>query len=536
VEATSTELKPGDVIDDYEIQEVIGRGNMSEIYRARQIKLDRDVAIKILGGKTEYDPDMKELAEQEARVIARLNHPNIISVIDCGVIDNCYYMVMEYLYGTDFQQVLDSNLKTLEENLRVVAEALKGLAYAHNNNVIHRDIKPANILISTDGRVKLADFGIAVVAESSSDANETDGLIVGTPAYMAPEQWLEGASCNSRTDIYSIGVLLYKVLTSQHPNSNPLPPSSINEKAPPLFDNLVLRCLEKDPTQRYQSAAEVRDNLLSYLNDLQPQPSNTSKVFRAGVSKLIGNCAYLETLSQSLHGSAYLVKNRADNSLYVIKKMVKQTQGVREAQMLAVHNHPHILDILGAGTDGENGIIVSEYAPGGSLADRLVQSYSMSEALRLLKQIASALCFAHEHDVLHGNLRPSNILFDNNSNVKVADFALPMHYGKKRKNWYCAPEEQNSPVADIYSVGIMLHQMLTRRLPVIDKHGDPNWIVRSRDHRFTLLNIVSQMSERNQVLRPPSFRSILDQIASFEKYSARKRATESSLQTESLKV
>jgi len=507
-------LEPGVVIGEYQISELIGRGAIAEVYRACQMKLDRDVAIKIVPPHEDWDSEIVDLFEQEAKTIARLNHPNIVQVIDCGRHEKLYYFVMEYVDGTDFSVILKEKLYDLPQRIDVVVQVIKALIYAHNNGIIHRDIKPANLLISSDGHVKVADFGIALKTDNNQIPLSESGKILGTPLYMAPEQLQSSDKIDYRADIYSVGMILYEALTSKRPGSDPPPPSAICSEAPPEFDSIVQKCLTVNPDDRYRSAVELKDELLAAINvafkrDHHPISDNTS---RRASSCLLDKYTHLDTLRESPFGATYLVKNSKNDKLYIIKKLCRDISGIREARILSGLNHPNLIRIFGAGKDAEKGILITEYIQGGSLADRLIKPYPVRQALDIFKQVSNGLSYAHKNGILHGNLRPSNILFDEYNKIKLTDFALPEHYAKRKSNWYGAPERQKSTAFDIYSIGVMLYQLLTTRIPDIRAGGDLAWKSRSHDGRFSLLNIMSQMLERDPKKRPSSFDTILQQI------------------------
>jgi serine/threonine protein kinase len=511
-------IEPGTILSDYQIAERIGEGAIAEIYRARQIKLDRDVAIKVLKYQEDWDPETVKLLEHEAKTIARLNHPNIVQVIDCGTYKDLYYFVMEYVDGTDFKYIMKEGLYDLSQKLDAIVQTLKALEYAHNNGIVHRDIKPANLLISSEGHLKVADFGIAIVGDKSDQTDTDTTSPMGTPAYMAPEQWKCQGPVDKRADLYSVGVMLYEVLTSKRPSESPPAPSEISSNAPAEFDRIVLKCLEVDPTKRYQSAAEVKNQLLAastglaYTEDISMTGGVRNAKRKAGLS-LSDKYTHLDTLHESPFGATYLVKNTKNDTLYIVKVLCRDVAGIKEANVIAQLRHPNLIRIYGAGSDKERGIVISEYAQGGSLADRLVRVYQVDEALEIFKQIASGLSYAHRNGIIHGNLRPSNVLFDSNDRVKLADFALPEHYLRKRSNWYGAPEREKSVAYDIYSTGVLFYQLLTGRIPDIRSGGDLAWKSKSRDGRFSLLNVISQMLERDPARRPPSFEAILNHIS-----------------------
>ncbi len=509
-------LEPGTTVDQYEVSQRIGEGACSEIYRARQVRLERDVAIKILKRSDEWDPDVLELLEEEAKTMARLNHPNIVNVIDCGKYEQTYYVVMEFVDGKTFKDVLADGSYSLSEQLDVILQVLKALEYAHNNGVVHRDVKPANILISNDGFVKLVDFGIAL---STSKSCETDSdIILGTPAYMAPEQFRPGNKVDWSADMYAVGVILYEIISGGgRPDVDPAHICESKPEIPRSLGDMIMSCLREKPADRLQSATELKNELLSFISREDTKKTrNISGPIKLD-QDLVKNCAFLETLKESPFGATYLVKNRNDGSLYVIKKMLRTIDGIRESRELAGLNHPNVLKIYGAGATKSTGVIISEYAQGGPLSNRLARAYSIQDSLEIFKQIAAGLKCAHDNGIVHGNLRPSNIMFDRNGKVKVCDFALPEHYMRKRDNWYAAPESEKSFSSDIYASAVILHQLLTTRLPHLNSVGELGWIASSADKRFALLNLLSEMLERNPANRPKSFGEVLQKVEVFEK-------------------
>jgi serine/threonine protein kinase len=242
-----------------EILEVIGQGGMGVVYRARQRKLDRVVALKVLSRDAAKDPAFSERFNREARALARLNHPNIVTVHDFGEADGWFYLVMEYVDGADLRRVLQQGRLSPEEALRIVPVVCDALQYAHANGVVHRDIKPGNILMDRESRVKIADFGIAKLAgQTSADVTLTQSKqSMGTPHYMAPEQVESPLTVDHRADIYSLGVVFYEMLTGELPLGRFAPPSR-RVQVDVRLDDVVLRALEKEPDRRYQQVGEVK--------------------------------------------------------------------------------------------------------------------------------------------------------------------------------------------------------------------------------------------------------------------------------------
>jgi tRNA A-37 threonylcarbamoyl transferase component Bud32 len=245
-----------------EILELLGQGGMGAVYKARQVKLDRLVALKILPSAASRDPAFAERFMREARALARLTHPNIVAIHEFGEAGNLFYFVMEYVDGVNLRQVFQSGRLQPSEALRLVPQICDALQFAHDEGIVHRDIKPENILLDKKGRVKIADFGLAKLLGAAPASFLLTGSrqIMGTPHYMAPEQMERPQAVDSRADIYSLGVVFYEMLTGELPLGRFALPS---EKAPVdgRIDDIVLRALEKEPERRYQRVSEVRTDM-----------------------------------------------------------------------------------------------------------------------------------------------------------------------------------------------------------------------------------------------------------------------------------
>ncbi|MGA0874286.1 MAG: Stk1 family PASTA domain-containing Ser/Thr kinase [Ilumatobacteraceae bacterium] len=271
------------VNDRYEIGKRIGRGGMAEIFQARDILLDRPVAMKVLFPEFATDPAFVERFRREAQAAANLNHPNIVAVYDWGKLNNTYYIAMEYVNGRTLADILkQSGTLTPMQVCDVMSEVASALISAHQNGVIHRDIKPGNILVSTTGQVKVADFGIARALGAGVEQGLTQtGAVMGTATYFSPEQ-AQGASTDQRSDIYSLGVVMYEMLSGVPPftgeNAVAIAYKQVHERAMPLDQRLtsappevaaiVAKCMEKSPDDRYSSAEEVRDELRRFVEGM----------------------------------------------------------------------------------------------------------------------------------------------------------------------------------------------------------------------------------------------------------------------------
>jgi len=264
-----------------DILEMIGIGGMGVVYKARQPNLDRIVALKILSPDAGADPAFSKRFAQEARSLARLNHPNIVSVYDFGLAGPYYYFVMEYVDGVNLREMTDARKLEPREALAIIPKICDALQYAHDEGVVHRDIKPENILVDKKGRVKIADFGIAkILAQNSGPTTRLTGpqSVMGTPHYMAPEQFERPLEVDHRADIYSLGVVLYEMLTGELPLGRFAPPSKKVEIDVRL-DEVVLRTLENKPDLRYQRASDLKTELENITGIFEKLPYNIQQAF-----------------------------------------------------------------------------------------------------------------------------------------------------------------------------------------------------------------------------------------------------------------
>jgi tRNA A-37 threonylcarbamoyl transferase component Bud32 len=242
-----------------EILELLGQGGMGAVYKARQPKLDRLVAVKILPPEWGKDPAFAERFAREAKALARLTHPHIVAVHDFGETDGLFYLIMEYVDGANLRHILQEGRMKPMEALAVIPQICDALQYAHEEGVVHRDIKPENILLDSKGRVKIADFGLAKLLNRPRAAFTLTGSqqVMGTLDYMAPEQRLRPQEVDHRADIYSLGVVFYEMLTGELPLGRFEPPSQ-KVKIDARLDEVVFRALEREPARRYQRASEVK--------------------------------------------------------------------------------------------------------------------------------------------------------------------------------------------------------------------------------------------------------------------------------------
>src|SRR5436190_9177603 len=247
----------------YQVESFLGQGGMGAVYRGLQLPLKRPVAIKILqkqGEKGDYD--FEERFKREAYAMASLTHPNIVQVYDCGDAGESFLFIsMELVQGGDLSDALKAGQVTPETALKLIPQICDGLQAAHERGIVHRDIKPANIFLTKDGRAKVADFGLAKKFDANNTMLTKTGLGMGTPDYAAPEQFENLPDIDHRADIYSLGVMFYQLLTGRLPRGAWKAPS-VRVAVDPRLDDVVLKAMESDRAERYQSAAEMKADIL----------------------------------------------------------------------------------------------------------------------------------------------------------------------------------------------------------------------------------------------------------------------------------
>jgi beta-lactam-binding protein with PASTA domain/tRNA A-37 threonylcarbamoyl transferase component Bud32 len=266
--------------DRYAVMEKVGSGGMAEVYRARDQLLGREVALKVLSRRLSSDRSFVERFRREAQAAANLNHPNIVSLYDYGAEDGNYYIVMEFIEGRSLEETIHAGRVMPERAAEIAAEVARALERAHLAGLVHRDIKPANVMITEAGAVKVTDFGIVRALAGNGEQTVTQtGMVIGTAAYLSPEQ-AQGHPVDGRSDVYSLGVVLFEMLTGETPFSgesplsvaykhvreNPVPPSALNPDLPDALDAIVMKALAKNPDNRYSSALEMREDLERYLS------------------------------------------------------------------------------------------------------------------------------------------------------------------------------------------------------------------------------------------------------------------------------
>ena len=288
----------------YELNHLIARGGMAEVYRARDRLLDRPVALKVLFSELSVDRSFVERFRREAQAAAKLSHPNIVPVFDWGEDTGSYFIVMEFIDGRPLSSILKSaGPLSAERTAEVGAHVAAALGFAHRHGVIHRDVKPGNVLITEEQQVKVTDFGIARALNTEESLTQT-GAVMGTATYFSPEQ-AEGIGVDARSDIYSLGVVLFEMVTgrppflgdtpvavaSKHVRDHPPAPRELNPSIPPTFEAIILKSMAKDPAHRYSTAEELREDLLRFNEGrsvLAMESAATTTMAALGATQAVG--------------------------------------------------------------------------------------------------------------------------------------------------------------------------------------------------------------------------------------------------------
>ena len=291
------DIAPGTRLEAYEIVALLGRGGMGEVWLARDVTLDRKTAVKVLPASISADSDRVARFRHEARVASALNHPNVCTIHMLGVAeDGQLFIAMEYIEGTTLRKRLTHGPLRTREVIDIATQIASGLSAAHAAGVVHRDVKPENVMIRSDGLVKVLDFGLAKldplnVADSTRSAFVTAGAGAGTVAYMSPEQ-ASGEPLDARTDIFSLGAVLYKMATGTAPftgtstaivhdgilNRTPTSPVRLNGEVPPRLEDLIMKALEKDRALRYQTAGELKTDLMRLKRDSDSHAASSQRI------------------------------------------------------------------------------------------------------------------------------------------------------------------------------------------------------------------------------------------------------------------
>ena len=483
---------PAKRLGRYELLDRLGKGGMGIVYRARDTKLDRPVAVKVLLGNLADDDETRERFLREARAAGELNHHNIIQIYDFGEDGGRAFIVMELLEGANLNELLkDHPDLALDTKLQIMTGVCEGLAFSHSRSIIHRDLKPGNLFVTKDRQVKVLDFGLARIA--SSKLTRT-GLVFGTPDYMSPEQ-VRGKVVDERSDIFSLGAVFYQVLSGRKPfAAKALPevmrkvlteePAPLTQAdAPPSLARVVTRALQKDPLKRYQKVEE----LLADLRGVDPdEPVDAAAP--EGEPRQIDRYQILERVGRGGMGVVYRARDPVLDRDVAIKSMLvdfgvdQDARGrfQQEARAAARLQHPNIVTIYEFGEQDDSPYLIMEFLGGDDLEGLMQRDppLSLEHRLDIVAQLCDGLAFAHEQGVVHRDIKPGNVRVLEDGSVKLLDFGIATVQKADATSGmgtfagsagYASPEqlsmEHVDARSDLFSVGVLAYELMTGRQP-----------------------------------------------------------------------
>lgn len=394
----------------YAFDSLIGQGGMAAVYRGRQVNLGRPVAIKILHRDHGVDYAYAERFRREAQVLAQMDHPNIVSVYDLGLLGDDYlYYVMELVEGTDLHHLLAQGQVTQGRAVQIVCAICDALDYAHRHGLVHRDIKPANILIANDGRIKVADFGLAKQFDPAATLLTRTNMAMGTPDYAAPEQYDAGVVIDQRADVYGLGVVLYQMLTGSVPRGAWEPPSVLAGTDPRL-DGIIVNALMPDRAKRYGSAGELKQALLALATQpLAPAaPLTPPSAAAPGTKPISGRVLVLEDdallrhlIVRNLKNESFEVAETADGvdtvrryqealeqkkpfDVVLVDLTIPLGMGGARAMELLRQIDPEVDAIVSTGNRDDPTMLQHR---GYGFADVLPKPYEPADLMRVVKQV-----------------------------------------------------------------------------------------------------------------------------------------------------
>jgi serine/threonine protein kinase len=493
-------------IPRYEIVDELDTGGMGVVYRARHVRLDRPVALKMIRSGPAAGAGELARFEVEARAVAALDHPSVVRIYDYGRYQGRPYFAMELLAGGSLAQALHGQLLTPAKAAELVETLARAMDFVHARGIIHRDLKPANILLTADGTPKIADFGLAKRLDTEQGPTTVTGAVLGTASYMAPEQAAgRTADVGPAADVYALGAVLYETLAGRPPFrgatreltmaqvlcDEPVPPSHHQPDTPADLEAICLKCLEKEPAQRYPSAAAFAEDLRRFrdgepltVEPLGPVERQTRWARRAGYE-------IVELTGCSVLGMIFKARQvRLAGRLVTLKIISPEAQTDpanlarfrAEAETAGKLQHPNIVQIYDFGEHAGQAYLSLEHVEGGTLADRcLGQPVAPREAAELLETLARAAHCAHEQGIVHSDLRPFNVCLTTTGVPKVTGFGLARLLSQdagvagtpRGFSNYMAPEQLEgrrdriTPATDVHALGAMLYEMLTGRPPFL---------------------------------------------------------------------
>jgi serine/threonine protein kinase len=499
------------VIPGYDLLGRLDAGGMGVIYKALHRGLGMVVALKVVRGAAWDTPQALARFQAEARAVAGLSHPNVVRVYDygewrpTGAGTSLPYFTMEFVEGGSLAKKLGGRPLAPRPASELVETLARAMHYVHEKRIVHRDLKPANVLLAQDGTPKIADFGLAKRLESDPRLT-TSRSVLGTASYMAPEQAAGRAKeVGPPTDVYALGAILYECLTGRPPfreesheltinkllTDDPVPPRQLQRDIPPELEAVCLKCLEKEPAQRYTSAAALADDL-GRFHAGQPLTVGTADIVdrHARWARRIGY-EILELLGCGRLSFVYKARQLRIERVVTMKLLgsdapseAAKARFRREAEAIARLYHPHIVQLYDFGEHAGWPYYIMEFVDGGNLSTQCVDApLPPRRAAELLDAIARAAHYAHEQGIIHGGLQPSNIVLTASGSPKIAGFGIVQRLREREAvvgllpeyllTSYLAPElaeghwDQATPATDVYALGAILYRMLTGHPPYL---------------------------------------------------------------------
>jgi serine/threonine protein kinase len=455
-------------IPGYEILGRLAPGGMGVVYRARQVALNRTVALKMILSGAHAGPQERARFRVEAEAIASLSHPNIIPIYDCGECDGMPYLAMEFAGGGSLAQRLAGRPLPPSEPAALVETLARAVQFVHERGIIHRDLKPANVLLTDRGVPKLADFGLAKRLDRDQGLTRTHAVL-GTASYMAPEQAAgDTHALGPAADIYALGAILYEILTGRPPflaatyeltihqvlSEEPQPLTRLRPDLPAELEAICLKCLEKEPGRRYASALALAEDLRRFqagepaaARPLGPADWHARAARRAGYE-------LLDLLSAGARGPVYKARHLTLKRTVAFRLVAVGPADLRAATEAAARlHHPNIVEVYDFGEQDGQLYVATEYVEGGTLADEAAGPLRPAEQVAaLVETLARAAHHAHQRGLVHGGVKPSRVLLGADGSYKISGFGL-------------AHGECGGPAADVYALGAILYEMLTGRPP-----------------------------------------------------------------------
>ncbi|MBX9626970.1 MAG: serine/threonine protein kinase [Gemmataceae bacterium] len=512
-------------IPGYDLLDELGRGGMGVVYRARHVPTGRLVALKVIRDAALAGPTARARFRVEAEAAARVRHPNVVEVYEVGEHAGRPFLAMELVAGGGLDRHLGGTPLPAREAAELVRLVALAVQAAHDRNIVHRDLKPANILLSPvikssslqviksaeeklarldDLRLgdlmtpKVSDFGLAKRLDADTTAWTQDGAVLGTPGYMAPEQAAGRVhEVGPGADVWALGAVLYECLTGRPPfradtrdetvrqvlHDDPEPPGRVEPGAPADLETVCLKCLEKEPARRYGSAQALADDLGRFLAGVPVIAVPPTPVERLGRSAIRDGYRLVGEVGRGPGAAVYRAESVSTRQPVAVKVFPPGT-GTREEwearlRRLPAVAHPQVVPVVRAGWWDGSPVVVSEFAPLGSLAARLGgRPRPVREAVGLVVQLAEVVGYLHRQGVVHANLKPANVLFAAGDTPRLADFrptgglfqgALPAAEGDPAGLGDLPPEYLRDPAAearphtDVYGLGLILYELLTGR-------------------------------------------------------------------------